>query len=130
MLTPVILLFVAAMAVVLFRYLRAKADVRALWRSSVVIGLSVGVARAVLACVGWYGVEHTGGPLQIPAFALAMLAWPEAVVFGRHQGPVPLRVYASLGLFLIASSLVLVGGVALAVQVTRGQRDAQPDKTA
>ena len=124
MLTPVILLFVAAVAAVLFRYLRAKADVRALWRSSVVIGSSVGLARAVLACVGWYGVEHTGGPLQIPAFALAMLAWPEVVVFGRHQGPVSLHFYVSLGLLLIASSLVLVGGVALAVQVTHGQRDA------
>src|SRR5882762_1205058 len=124
MLIFVFFLAFAALTVVLYRYFRAKADSRALWRSSVAIGSSVGIARAVLACVGWYGVEHTGGPLQIPAFALAMLSWPEAIVFGRHQGPVPLHFYVFLGLLLIASSLLLVSGVALAVQTTRGQRDA------
>src|SRR2546422_10240235 len=108
MLIVIVLLVVAALTVTLYRYLRAKHDARALWRSSVAIGSSVGIARAVLACVGWYGVEHTGGPLQIPAFALAMLAWPEAVVLGRHPGPVPMRFYISLGLVLIMTSLLLV----------------------
>ena len=124
MLIVIVLLVVAALTVTLYRYLRAKHDSRSLWRSSVAIGSSVGIARAVLACVGWYGVEHTGGPLQIPAFALAMLAWPEAIVFGRHQGPVPLNFYVSLGFLLFASSLFLVSGVALAVQIRGGQRDA------
>ena len=124
MLILVFLLAFTALTVVLYRHLRAKRDSRALWRSSVVIGSSVGIARAVLGCVGWYGVEHTGGPLQVPAYALAMLALPEAIVFGRHQGPVPLNVYVSLGFLLIASSLLLVCGVALAVQLSRGQRDA------
>lgn len=124
MLIPVLLLVFAALTVALYRYLRAKRDSRALWRSSVAIGSSVGIARVVLACLGWYGVEHSGGPLQIPAYALAMLAWPEAIVFGRHQGQVPLNFYISLGFLLIASSLLLVSGVALAVQISRGQRDA------
>jgi hypothetical protein len=124
MLIPLMVLAFAAVTVALYRYLRAKRDVRALWRSSVTIGFSVGIVRAVLACLGWYGVEHTGGPLQIPAFALAMLAWPEAIVFGRHQGPVPLHFYSFLGFLLIATSVLLVSGVALAVQATRAQRDA------
>src|SRR2546426_6321773 len=124
MLIFVIALAFAAVTVALYRHLRAKRDVRALWRSSVTIGSSVGISRAVLACLGWYGVEHTGGPLQIPAFALTMLAFPEAIVFGRHQGPVPLNFYVSLGFLLFASSLFLVSGVALAVQITGGQRDA------
>jgi hypothetical protein len=124
MLLPVFLLALVALTVVLYRYFRAKRDSRALWRSSVAIGSSVGLARAVFACVGWYGVEHTGGPLQIPAYALAMLALPEAIVFGRHRGPVPLTFYISLGFLLIASTLLLVSGVALAVQLSRGQRDA------
>jgi len=124
MLILVFLLACLASTIVLYRYFRTKSDSRALWRSSVAIGSTVGVARAVLACVGWYGVEHTGGPLQIPAYALAMLALPEAIVFGRHQGPVPLNFYISLGFLLIASSLLLVCGVALAVQLSRGQRDA------
>src|SRR5688572_31712833 len=96
MLLPVMVLAFAAVTVVLYRYLRAKRDARALWRSTVTLGVSVGVARAALACAGWYGVEHTGGPLQIPAYFLAMLALPEAIVFGRHQGPVPLHIYISL----------------------------------
>jgi|SRR6184192_1633646 len=124
MLILVFLLACLALTIVLYRYFQTKSDSRALWRSSVAIGSTVGVARAVLACVGWYGVEHTGGPLQIPAYALAMLALPEAIVFGRHQGPVPLNFYISLGFLLIASSLLLVCGVALAVQLSRGQRDA------
>jgi len=124
MLILVFLLAFAALMVVLYRYFRAKSDSRALWRSSVMIGSTVGIARAVLACFGWYGVEHTGGPLQIPAYALSMLALPEAIVFGRQPGPVPLHVYFSLGFLLIASSLLLVCGVALAVQLSRGQRDA------
>jgi hypothetical protein len=122
MLTAVVLLLVVAATVALYRHLVATRDARALWRSSVAIGSSVGIVRAVLACVGWYGVEHTGGRLQIPAFALAMLAWPEAIVFGRHPGPVPMRFYISLGLLLITTSLLLVSAVALVVQATRGQR--------
>src|SRR3989442_3225530 len=119
MLIVIVLLVVAALTVALYRYLRAKHDSRSLWRSSVAIGSSVGIARAVLACVGWYGVEHTGGPLQIPAFALAMLAWPEAIVFRRHPGPVTLNFYVSLGFLLFASSLFMVIGVALVVHITR-----------
>ena len=123
MLSVVLPLAFAALTVALYLYLRTQRDSRSLWRSSVAIGSSVGIARAVLAAVGWYGVEHTGGPLQIPAFALAMLAWPEAMVFGRQHGPAPLTFYVSLAFLLIASSLLLVGGVALAVQISRGHRD-------
>src|SRR5882672_11338927 len=100
MLILLFLLAFATLTVVLYRQFRAKRDSRTLWRSSVAIGLSVGIARAVLACIGWYGVEHTGGPLQIPAYALALLALPEAIVFGRHQGPVPLNGHISLGFLL------------------------------
>ena len=123
MLILVVLLVFAGLTLVLYRHFRAKHGSRALWRSSVAIGSSVGIARAVLACLGWYGVEHTGGPLQIPAYALAMLALPEGRVFGQHRGPLSLNVYISLGFLLIVSTLLLVCGVALAVQLTRHRRD-------
>src|SRR5438552_1255875 len=122
MLTPVFVLFVAALATLLFRYLRAKADNRTLWCSTVWFGCSVGSARAMLACIGWYGLQHTGGPLQIPALALAVLALPEAVVFGRQRGAVSVQLYIALGLLLIASSLTLVSSVALAAQLARSWR--------
>lgn len=124
MLIPVIVLLVPVAMVALYRHLVKKRDTRARWRSAVMIGSSVGITRAVLACIGWYVVEHTGGPLQVPAFALAMLAWPEAIVFGRHRGLAPLSFYPALALLLIVTSLLLVSGVALAAQAAHGQRDA------
>ena len=117
-----IIFLCAAGIIVLYRHLAAKPSRRALWRSAVRVGLSVGIARAVLSCIGWYAIERTGGPLQIPAFALAMLAWPEAVLLGGHRGPVPLQLYVQLSLLLIVTSLLLVGGIALLVQLIRGQR--------
>jgi hypothetical protein len=53
-----------------------------------------------------------------------MLALPEATLFGRHQGPTSLRFYLELGFLLIATSLLLVTGVALAVHLSRRRRDA------
>ena len=105
MLILVVGLLVPVAMVALYRYFVRKRDGRARWRSAATIGASVGITRAVLACTGWYVVEHTGGPLQIPAFALAMLAWPEAIVFGRHRGPVPLSFYPVLALLLIVTSM-------------------------
>ena len=117
----IIFLLLAAGIIVLHRHLAAKPSRRALWRSAVKVGFSVGIARAVLSCIGWYAIERTGGSLQIPAFALAMLAWPEAVLFRRHRGVVPLQFYVQLSLLLIATSLLLVCGIALVVQLIRGQ---------
>jgi hypothetical protein len=122
MVAPVILVLFAVAISGLYRHLAAKSGRQALWRSAIAVGLSVGLVRAVLSCVGWYTVEHTGGPLQIPAFALAMLAWPEAVLFGRHKGLVPLQFYVQLSLLLIVTSLLLVMGIALLVQLIRDQR--------
>jgi hypothetical protein len=69
MLLPVLLLVFAALTVALYSCLRARRDLQVLWRSTVAIGSSLGIVRAVLACVDWYVVEHTGGPGQIQAFA-------------------------------------------------------------
>jgi len=85
----------------------------------------VGSGRAALACIGWYGVEHTGGPLQIPAFALAMLAWPEAIVLdARRVTPVTMSFYAILAGLLVTTTLLEVSLIALVVQKARGQNDA------
>ena len=75
----------------------------------------------MLGCVGWYIVEHTGSAIQVPAFALAMLTWPEAMVFGQHRGQAPLQFYVQLGSLLVMTSLMMVCGVALLVHVSRRQ---------
>lgn len=113
------LLFGAAF--LLYRFLSSRPGARALWRSSLAIGLSIGVVRAVLACVGWYGVEHTGGPLQVPAFALAMLSWPEAIVLGSRSNAAPPSFYLLLALLLVVTSMLMIGGAALVVQLARGR---------
>jgi hypothetical protein len=122
MLISIIIVVLVAVIISLYRYLTTKPSALSVWRSAITIGFSVGIARAALACLGWYTVAHTGGPLQISGFFLAMLAWPEAVVFGRHKGIVPLQFYIHLGFLLIVTSLLLCCALALAVQVSRRQR--------
>jgi hypothetical protein len=112
---PTILVAFAAAVGGLYWHLGKQPDRRSLWRRTLQIGLVVGLARAGLASWGWYTVEHTGGPLQIPAFALAMLAWPEAAMFlaERRTTSVPPEFYVQLSVLLVAGTLVLVGAVAL-----------------
>jgi hypothetical protein len=108
-----LVLFVTVI-IFLSRHLRQRRDARSLWRSVVLIGVSVGGVRAVLASAGWYTVEHTGGPLQIPGFAFAMMAWPEAAVFTGRRGQVaPLEFYLYLTALLMVSTTVWVALVAL-----------------
>jgi hypothetical protein len=112
-------------SVALYRHLARKHDVAALWRSSVMIGCCVGIVRGVLASFGCYTVEHTSGPLQIPAFALAMLAWPEAAMLGRLRGPTPMSFFPTLAILLMVTTILLVSCVALTAQVSHGRCDAQ-----
>ena len=111
--------FAAAVAL-LYVSLRHQRDRRSRWRRTLQIGLGVGAARAVLASAGWYLVEHSGGPIQVPAFALAMLAWPEAALLdGRRLAAAPPAFYVSLSIVLVASTVLLVAAVALASGVGR-----------
>jgi len=115
----------AAIALAAFyAHLRRESDHGTLWRSTLRIGLAVGVIRAALASVGWYVVEHTGGPLQIPAFALAMMAWPEAAFFLRERRttPVPPEFYARLSLLLVATTMLFAGMLAVAARIAQRAR--------
>jgi hypothetical protein len=110
----------AVIFVLLYRHLEKQPDGRSLRRRTLQLGLGIGAGRAVLASLGWYGVEHTGGPLQIPAFALAMLAWPEAaLVSTRRFTASPPEFYVSLSLLLLVSTVTLVSLVASAVRMAR-----------
>jgi hypothetical protein len=120
MVLPVILVLFGAAIAVLYAHLREQTTRQSLWRSTFRIGLAIGVARAALASWGWYIVEHTGGPLQIPAFALAMLAWPEGAILSVTRiGATPPGFYVSLSLVLITSTMIIVGLVAVVADSTR-----------
>jgi hypothetical protein len=81
------------------------------------------VTRAALASLGWYVVEHTGGPLQSPAFALAMLAWPEAAMLTTSRvTPAPGLFYVFLSLLLISTTVMFVGGLAIAARLLETRR--------
>ena len=98
-------------------------------RTAVYTGCILGILRAILASVGWYAVEHTGGPLQVPAFALAMLAWPEAMVFAeRHTTPAPQGFYLRLSLLLVTSTAVNIGLIGAVATLRRKKGPHRPQK--
>ena len=116
-LTLLILLTVVVAA--LYSIMRRQPDRRSLWRTALYVGIGTGVARAGLASLGWYLVERSGGPLQIPAFALVMMAWPEgAILAERRFTPAPPAFYLQLSLLLMATTLALV----ILVAVIAGRR--------
>jgi hypothetical protein len=119
MIALTLLILLAAVIAGLYSIMRRQPDRRSLWRTALFVGLGTGVARAGLASLGWYLVEHAGGPLQIPAFALVMMAWPEgAILAERRLTPAPPAFYLRLSLLLMASTLALV----VLVAVVAGRR--------
>jgi hypothetical protein len=126
MVLPTFVVAVVAAVVVLYRHLARRRDENALWPSALAIGIVVGLTRGLLASIGWYVVEHTGGPLQIPAYLLAMFALPEASVFRGRRGPASTEFLLLLGGVLLVSSVVAVSAVALVVRVTHGARRRSP----
>jgi hypothetical protein len=108
MIAIAVLILLAALLAALHSLMRKQPDRRSLWRTALYVGVGTGVARAALASLGWYMIERTGGPLQIPAFALAMMAWPEGVMLDeRRLTPVPPAFYIQLSVLLIASTLAV-----------------------
>ena len=120
MVLPTLLLVFGALAFVLFRWFRARPTAPSIWRAAILLGLGIGLTRAALASFGWYVVEHTGGPAQVPAFLLVMLAWPEAVLLPRvPPSGTPAGTYVSLFVLLVVSSLVLVTVIAAVARIGR-----------
>ena len=98
----------------LWRFLARRAGDPDWWISALVVGASLGLVRGFLACAGWYTVERASGPLQVPAFALALLALPEAMLLGRrHVTPATWGFLTRLFLLLLAGTMLLVFCVGL-----------------
>ena len=124
MILPLLLVVFAVVMSAFYSYLRKQPNRARRWRIALGVGVAVGVGRAALASTGWYVVEHTGGALQVPAFALAMLAWPEAALFAqRRVAPVPLEFYAGLSIALVAGTTFMTSLVAAAVDLTHAAAD-------
>lgn len=107
------LVVVAGAVALLYLYFGRQPNPQSLWRRALLIGVGIGVVRATLASYGWYTLERTGGPLQIPAYILAMLALPEAAITaGRRTTPHSLAFLLWLPLLLIVSTTAFVALVA------------------
>ena len=120
MIAMTVLILLAAVIAGIYWLMRKQPDQRSLWRTALYVGAGTGLARAALASLGWYMVERTGGPLQIPAFALAMMAWPEgAMLDARRLAPAPLAFYLQLSALLLASTLAVTCLVALIAAKSR-----------
>src|SRR5687768_4470779 len=90
------------------------------WRSVLRIGVPIGILRSALASIGWYVTEHTGGPFQVPGFALAMMAWPEAALLPRTRvHAAPPEFYAYLWVLLIVTTSLFV---AVTISLSRTRR--------
>jgi hypothetical protein len=109
MIAMTVLILLALVIAGIYSIMRRQRDRPSLWRTALFVGLGTGLARAGLASLGWYLVERSGGPLQIPAFALVMMAWPEgALLAERRLTPAPPAFYLRLSLLLMATTLAVV----------------------
>jgi hypothetical protein len=117
------LLYLVLLAL-LYRTLAAR-NANQLWPTALFWGSGLGAGRGLLAAAAWYVVEHEGGPLQIPAYAVAMFAWPEAAVLGPARGTAAPGHYTRLVLLLFGSTVLAVVVVALLVQTRRRVKPAQ-----
>ena len=86
-------------------------------RSGIALGAAIGLVRGCLASAGWYVVERSGGPVQIPAYALSMLAWPEGMLLGPSRTLRPMSFYVQLALLLTVTTAIMVGALAALVRV-------------
>jgi hypothetical protein len=113
MIASIALVVVTLVIAALYWLMRGQPNRRSLWRTALIVGVGTGVLRAALSAFGWYVVEHTGGPLQIPGFAMAMMAWPEAALLAeRRLSPAPLSFYFQLSLLLVTSTVTFVALIA------------------
>jgi uncharacterized membrane protein len=123
MVLPTIVLVLAALVGGVYWFFGTRRPATVI-RTALYVGCIVGALRAVLASAGWYVVEHTGGPLQVPGYALAMLAWPEGMLINeRRTTTAPPAFYVQLSLLLFASTVLLIVGIAI---VARPRQATQP----
>ena len=122
MVLPTIVVALAALVGGVYWFFSTRREPTVL-RTALYIGCLLGAVRGGLATIGWYVVEHTGGPLQVPGFALAMLAWPEAILISeRRTTPTPPGFYAQLALLLFTSTVVLISAIAIIAKRRRATR--------
>lgn len=131
MISILILVTVSALILLVIRHSWRGPNRQMRGRAILTVGFALGVTRAILVTAGWYTVEQTGGPLQIPAHQLAMLALPEVALLPREgrRLSTPPDFYLGLALLLIVSTMLVVSLVALVVSRRRAPAGGSPSST-
>ena len=112
----------AALILALYRWLATGAPSRRSTASVITIGITLGAIRAAMTGMGFYVAEHTAGPLQGPAFGLALAGWPEIALLGSHRGVATPAFYGRMVALLIVTSTAAVAFIAFAARRRRGSR--------
>ncbi|HXH85082.1 MAG TPA: hypothetical protein VNN07_19390 [Candidatus Tectomicrobia bacterium] len=67
-------------SVILYRHLaRVPATVN-VWQRAAAVALVVTVVRVAGTWIGWFTLQATSGRLQLPAYILILLSWPEVAL--------------------------------------------------
>lgn len=116
MVFPLVLAGFVALLFALYRFLASGPPSRRSVPSVLTFSVALGAVRAMVTGLGFYGVEHTGGALQVPAFAMALAGWPEIALLGPHRGRASPAFYGWMALLLIVTSTAVVAFTALAAR--------------
>ena len=106
----------------LYRWLATGAPFLRSPASVITVGIALGTIRAAITGIGFYGVEHTAGPLQGPAFAMALAGWPEIALLGSHRGVATASFYGQMAALLVVTSTAVVAFIAFAARRRGGAR--------
>ena len=106
----------AAVIFALYRWLATGAPSRRSAASVITAGMALGTIRAALTGVGFYVAEHTAGPWQGPAFAMALAGWPEIALLGSHRGVATSAFYGQMVALLVVTSTAAVAFIAFAAR--------------
>jgi len=106
----------------LYRWVASGAPIPRSAASVITVGIALGTIRAALTGIGFYGVEHTAGPLQGPAFAMALAGWPEIALLGSHRGVATPAFYCRMTALLVVTSTAVVAFISFAARRRGGAR--------
>ncbi len=119
MLFPIVLLLPIAASVALYLYLARRASSELIWRSAVIIALTLTAVRVGGVWLGRYWLEETSGWLQLPGYFMALWSLPEVLLAPGLLKQHGTGAFALLCILLGAGSSAWVFSVAFAAIKTR-----------
>jgi hypothetical protein len=118
-LLPLVLLVPIAASLALYAHLVRLPSPAPVWRRAGVVALVVAGARVAGIALGWYGLQATSGWLQLPAYFLVLLSWPEVHLLPGSLRRGGMEALLPLGLLVAAGSAAWSLAIACLAHVRR-----------